>query len=219
MSVIAEFSIPGEDFILGRALQETTGLSVELEKMVPTGDASIPYFWVIGENGGAFDAVLEREPELTSFEVIDELEDRRLYRAAWDHSADTFVQAIIEHDAILQEAGGDGESWSFQLRFPDSHQLSEFHTACREHSIDLTVDRLFNPIEPSSMTARGMTEAQRSLIERVYEEGYFEVPRRITLAEVADDLEVSDQAVNERLRRGLSTLIERTVMSDTDRDA
>jgi predicted DNA binding protein len=218
MSVIVEFSIAAENFVLGKALRRTAGLSVELEKMIPTGDAAIPYFWVRGKGKSEFTSVLEREEELSSFEVVDKLDGRWLYRAQWDLSVDTFVQAMVTHDAVLQEASGDAESWRFQLRFPDSHQLSEFHTDCRERDIDLTVESLYNPIEPATVEMRDLTTGQRSLIERVYDEGYFEVPRKVTLVEIAEELGISDQAVNERLRRGLSTLIEATLKSGSGPD-
>jgi hypothetical protein len=216
MSVIAEFSIPAEDFILGKALQQTAGLAVELEKMIPTGNTEIPYFWVLGERTEAFDTVLDREPEISSFDVVDEIDSRRLYRAEWNSTADTFVQAIGKHDAVLQEASGDATSWTFQIRFPDSHVLSEFHTYCRERDIRLSVDSLYNPIEPAAVDLREMTEAQRSLVERAYDEGFFDVPRKITLAEIADDLGLSDQAVNERLRRGLKALVGATLKSESE---
>lgn len=213
MSVIVEFSIPARDFVLGKALQQTSGLSVELEKMIPTGGASIPYFWVIGEGQEEFNAALEQEPELERFEMIDEINDRRLYRAEWDSDVDTFVPALVDHDVVLLEAGGDGETWEFQLRFPDTHQLSKFHTYCDDHDIELTITSVYNPIEPEAVETKDLTAGQRDLIERLYDEGYFDVPRKVTLAEVAEDLGISDQAVNERLRRGLKTLIATTVKS------
>jgi predicted DNA binding protein len=40
----------------------------------------------------------------------------------------------------------------------------------------------------------------------------------VTPVEVADELGISDQAVNERLRRGVNTLIEPTLISKTDRE-
>lgn len=212
MSVIAELSIRAEDFVLGRALQQTTGLSVELEKMVPMGETAIPYFWVIGEGTEQFEAVLSEEPELSRYEAVDELDGRTLYRAEWNTDADTFVQLVDRHEAVLQEATGDAERWTFQLRFEDSHQLSGFHTACRENGVDLTVKRLYNPIEPTGIGGIDeLTEAQRSLIETLYTEGYFDIPRKVTLVEVADELGISDQAVNERLRRGLRVLIGATL--------
>ncbi|WP_435125673.1 bacterio-opsin activator domain-containing protein [Halobaculum sp. D14] len=215
MSVIAEFSVAAEEFILGKALTQTAGLSIELEKMIPTGDTTIPYFWVVGEGRSEFEAVLTSEPALSTFEAVDELDDRTLYRVEWDRSVDTFVQTIVEHDAVLQDANGDADSWLFQLRFPDAHALSSFHTACRERGIDVTVEGLFNPIEPHSVDTSDLTEAQHSLLVRAYDEGYFEVPRKITLAELAEELGVSDQALNERLRRGLSTVIGATLQPDS----
>lgn len=213
MSVIAEFSIPASDFVLGRALQASEGLAIEMEKVIPTGDDAIPYFWVIGENAHEFDEVLQDEPGLLGFEVVDELDGRKLYRTRWDPSVDTFLEATTGHDAALLEAGGDASSWGFQFRFPDSHELSEFHTACREADIDISIDRLYNPVEPRMGTEWGLTEAQRNLLEYAYDKGYFDVPRRITQVEIAEGLGVSDQSVNERLRRGLSALIESSIKS------
>lgn len=218
MSVIAEFSIPASQFVLGKALQEAPDLEVELEQMIPVGKKTIPYFWIVGENRDRVDAVLAEEPELTDYEVVDELDNRTLYRVEWNPEVDTFIQAIVNHDAVLQEADGDSNSWVFQLRFPGSHVLSEFHTTCQDAGIDVSIQSLYNPITPEMVNTRDMTDAQRSLIEQAYDEGYFDVPRRITLTELSEKLDVSDQAVNERLRRGLSSLITTTLKSDTSRD-
>lgn len=213
MSVIAEFSIPASQFLLGRALQAAPSLEIELERVVPAGESAIPYIWVTGEGRDEFDDVLDDEPGLTAFEPLDTIDNRTLYRLEWDQSADTFLQTVFTHDATLLTANGDNESWLFQLRFDDSHDLSEFHTACGNGDLDMSVERLYNPIEPTMMDTRDLTDAQRNLIERAYDEGYFDVPRGITLVELASSLGISDQAVNERLRRGLKSLIATTLKS------
>lgn len=218
MSIMVELSIPAAEFILGKALKESPGLTIDIEQMVPTGRTAIPYIWVAGTDHTEFEDVLDREPELRAYEPLDEIDDRRLYRLEWDPTADTFVQTMVDHDVVLLQASGDHEVWTFQLRFPDSHALSEFHTACRKGPVDLTVERLYNPIEPSIADTREMTDAQRDIILRAYEAGYFDVPRRITLEELADRLDISGQAVNERMRRGLSALIATTVKRDSDAD-
>lgn len=218
MSVIAEFSISAADFVLGKALQNAPHLEVELDKMIPVDAGAIPYFWVSGDDRSEFEATLEREPDLESFAAVDELEDRTLYRAEWDRSVDSFVQTLVQSDVVMQEASGDAETWVFQLRFPDSHELSEFHTACRETGVDIVVERMYNPIEPSVMGTRDLTADQRSLMELAYDEGYFDVPRQVTLAELGDQLDVSGQAVNERLRRGLSSLVETTIKTESSRE-
>lgn len=214
MSVISEFSIPADEFVLGKALQETSGLAVELDQMIPTGQAAIPYFWVVGDDRSTFDAVLREAPELADFEAVDDLDDRTLYRAEWTGTENTFLQTIVSHNAALLEANGSADAWTFELRFPDSHALSEFHTSCRDQGFDITVESLYNPIEPPHETIQQVTESQRNLIQRAYEEGYFEIPRQITLAELGEDLGISGQSVNERLRRGLSNLIAATMESD-----
>lgn len=218
MSVISEFSIPAREFVLGQVLRESTGLSVELDQMIPTGQATIPYFWVIGEGRSSFDAVLREAPELQDFEAVDELDDRTLYRATWTDERNTFLQTIVSHDAVLLEASGSAEAWTFELRFPDSGALSKFHAACRDQGIEITVESLYNPIKPSDGTVQTITEGQRNLIELAHEEGYFEIPRQITLAELGEDLGISGQSVNERLRRGLGNLVATTLEADPSDD-
>lgn len=214
MSVIAEISVDSSDFILGRLLQRVEGIAIEIEKVIPTGSAAIPYFWVVGDDEERFEEMLRTEEELSTFEAVDELDGRTLYRATWDPGIDTFLDAVTNGEPVLMEAGGDDSTWEFRLRFPDSHSLSEFHTALREAGIDFEVVRLFNPIEPSLVEDWGLTDPQRELIEHAYDRGYFDVPRRVTLVELAEDLGVSDQSVNERLRRGLHSLIRASVVSE-----
>jgi len=216
VSVIAEFSIAAGDFVLGKALRGSSGLTADVETMVPVDSGTIPYFWVDGENLEAFEGALGAEADIATFEAVDEVDGRTLYRVEWGRSGDAFVDAVADHDVVLLEASGDAERWLFRLRFPDAHALSAFHTRCREDGIDVTVERMFNPIEPTMTDANPMTDSQRNLIQRAHEEGYFEVPRKITLAELAEQLDVSDQAVNERLRRGLSALLDAGVVFDPD---
>ncbi|MEE6208710.1 helix-turn-helix domain-containing protein [Salarchaeum sp. III] len=214
MSVIAEFSVPASEFVLGKALQNAPELSIELDKLVPTGAAIVPYIWVLGTPRDGFEAVLAREPELSNYRLVDELDDRALYRIDWNAASTNIVQVIVDHDAVLQEADGDADAWEFRVRFPDSHALSEFHTACREAELELTVKRLYNPVDPAVAALPELTDAQRELVERAYDEGYFDIPRKITLLELSEKIGISDQAVNERLRRGLSALIAATLKAD-----
>lgn len=214
MSIIVEYSIPASKFLLGRALKAAPDLEIELEQVIPTGGSAIPYFWVLDDNRDQFEAALDREPGLSEYEAVDELDDQTLYRAEWDLTADTFVRVIVDHDVVLQQSSGDADSWEFQLRFPDAETLSSFRDAYREADVDATVERLYHSAEYSDSLAP-LTEAQRTVLERAYEAGYFEVPRQITLDELASRMDLSDQAVNERLRRGLHALLGSTLEPTT----
>jgi len=52
-----------------------------------------------------------------------------------------------------------------------------------------------------------LTDDRREALEAALEEGYFEVPRRIDLVELADQLDISDSALSQRLRRGITTVL------------
>lgn len=216
MSTTVEFSVDSEEFILGKA--ENAGqsdLTVEVIELIPLDDGEIPYFWVIGHHREAFDAVLNNDPALSEFSIVEETDNRALYNVKWNHSEDNFVQMMVRSEGMLHDARGDAESWTFRLRFPNVEALSTFARACREANIEYTVDRLHTTSETQEKEDWELTDAQRSLIELAYREGYFDIPRGITLEALADKLEISDQSVNERLRRGLHSLVEATLDPDT----
>lgn len=45
MATIATFTIPTEPFPLGNVFTAHPGVTVELERVIPTNKAIIPYFW------------------------------------------------------------------------------------------------------------------------------------------------------------------------------
>ncbi|WP_175609780.1 hypothetical protein [Haladaptatus litoreus] len=46
MSIIAEFTIDSNEFMFGASMAKTPNTTIELERIVPTSDAVIPFFWV-----------------------------------------------------------------------------------------------------------------------------------------------------------------------------
>ncbi|PSP50724.1 hypothetical protein BRC67_09015 [Halobacteriales archaeon QH_3_68_24] len=53
-----------------------------------------------------------------------------------------------------------------------------------------------------------LTDTQFATLETALESGYYRVPREQTIEELATELDVSHQALSERLRRGHRTLVE-----------
>lgn len=212
MSIVAVLTLRGDRFAIGRAVAATRVCRVEFERLVPTGGATIPLFWVIGDGQQSFrDALLASGDENVT--VLEVFEDRTLYRAGRDLTAHRFVRVIENSDGALLEATGDADTWKFRLRFPSNRHLSKFHERCREAGLDPRLERLNESDNLEGSPPDDLTGAQRELLELAYEEGYFEIPRGATLVALAEMLGVSDQAVSERMRRGLDTLVERTVAS------
>ncbi|MFB6188310.1 MAG: helix-turn-helix domain-containing protein [Halapricum sp.] len=68
----------------------------------------------------------------------------------------------------------------------------------------------------TSNTRQGsaLTEAQRDLLRSAVREGYFKVPREISLVELADIHDVSDREASQQLRRGLDAVLQDVTISD-----
>jgi predicted DNA binding protein len=215
MSLIIEFGVPAESFALGRSLQGIDSPQFELERMVPTTDAIMPFFWVHDSDPETLETALEADEDVISVEMLNELDDRALFRVEWTPDIDGLVQSIIEHDAVVLEAIGTNERWEFQLRFADSGDVSAFEDSCRESGVSFTLQRVYHPNDPETDVS-GLTPVQRETLVLALEHGYFAIPRETNLTELAAELDISDQAVNERMRRGTAKLVLSSLTAATD---
>lgn len=215
MSVITEISVPAEDFALGRALDGVESSQFELERMVPTTDAVVPFFWAHDTDPDALATSLEADEDIISVRMLDQLGQRTLFRIEWVPDIDGLVQSVIEHEAGILEALGTNDRWEFQLRFPDSADVSSFQAALNESNVDFTLRRMYNPDDPDTGVS-DLTPAQRETLLMALERGYFTIPRETNLIEIAEELGISDQAVNERMRRGMAKLVVSSLTAGED---
>lgn len=52
MTVIADITVPADSFELGRVLQDFPTVEIELERIVPLQETSIPLLWISGTDTG-----------------------------------------------------------------------------------------------------------------------------------------------------------------------
>lgn len=83
------------------------------------------------------------------------------------------------------------------------------------------VDRAYgaDPDAESAGRVPGLTDAQAEAIEAALVAGYFEVPREIQLAELAEQLDRARSSLSSLLRRGLARLVELHFEGGTDPEA
>lgn len=218
MSVLIEFQTPASDFELGRILTVEGMSSVELETLVPSGESTVPLFWVHNSSSDMFVESLEGHPSVVEAEDVDEFRDRTLFSLDWEASGDHLFEAIRKHDGRLLSAIGTADTWEFELQFDSHESLEGFTTECENNGLSLEVLRVYNPTKPDAWPWYGLTEPQRKAICLALEMGYYDIPRACTTQELADELGISDQAVIERLRRATETLVTNTlVIADSQR--
>jgi predicted DNA binding protein len=210
MSVVARFSVPADQFPLGRALDVRPGTEVRLESVIPVGEAVLPYFWAPVDDAEAIVETLRAAAFTETVEVVDRTGEEALFRVEWSPDVDGFVEAITESGATLLEGTGHDDGWSFRLRFAGSEALSAFYRDCSDEGLTLELENVRRS-EESPSEDLGLTDEQYEAVVTAFEEGYFAVPRETTLVELAAELGVSDSAVSQRLRRGLASLLAATI--------
>lgn len=207
MSVIADFSVPADAFPLGNLLEVRPGVQVRLESLIPTGQSVIPYFWVESPDVEAVERALRESDIVESVDLVDRAGTETLFRVSWSESVNGLIEAIRNTDSVILGGQGHGDHWSFQLRFSGNDSLSSFYRAVVEKGIDLELEGVHNPLEASEPPELQLTDEQREALVVAFEWGYFEVPRETTLVELAEELEISDSAVSQRIRRGLTKIL------------
>lgn len=208
MSVIAEFTVPTEDFALHHTLATVPEMIVEIERVVATtGDRIMPYFWVSGGNQSAFETAFREDPSATDVTLVDAVDRSVLYRAEWTKNVESIVYAYTDIGATILQATGRDEQWELQLRFDDHESVAQFREYCDEHDIDFELSRLYEQEQPMASAQYGLTPKQRETLVTALRLGYYDVPQRVTMEELAEEMGVSQQALSKRLHHGHEGLI------------
>lgn len=211
MGVFAEFHVPSEVFVLGGSLPNLPDTVVEIERVVASGALLTPYFWVTTDNLAAFEALVAEDPSIEDLHRVDDFEGRTLYRATWTANVEPLRFAYSEVDAAITEATGTGDTWELRIRFEDQNELSVFRDFCEEEGVEYDLRRRYEAARVGKGAEYGLTPKQNEAATTAWEMGYFDSPRTASLADVADELGISTQAVSDRLRRAQRNLLAETL--------
>jgi predicted DNA binding protein len=211
MSTIANVEFDPGVFLLGAIFERFPDAVIELERLVPTGDALVPYFWVRGiseEDAETLDRCL---PDEAVGRRVDSVGDEHLVRVAWDPvTRQGILQGVIESGLALVSAVGTTDGWRFELRGDEHESIARFQSHCQDHDIPLRLTGV-HALAPIRDGDYGLTDKQREALVLAHQRGYYDSPRESNLEEVAAELGISRQALASRLRRGTRRLLETTV--------
>lgn len=217
MSIVAEFSIPADQFLFGETITAASGLSIDVERVVPAGPRIMPYVWARGDGRAEFVASMRENEYVRSVVVHDTFEDSSLCEVEWEEPAERLVHEIHEMGATILEASVDEVRWRFRIRFESHDGLAKFNLYCERHEIPYRLDRIAHLAAPSHpIEAYGLTAPQQEALSLAVERGYFEVPRQVGFDELADELGVSVQALSERVRRGANKVLRSALSAQID---
>ena len=209
---IAELELPADEFALWETLRSLEEVEFEIERVVAHDPERVmPYVWVSGANDADLDAALEVDSSVDALEVLADLEDERLYRMEWVDRIETLVRILVEEEGTILAAFGRGNSWALRTLFPAREALSRTHEYCEEARLTMEVKSIYR-LDEGRGGRFGLTDNQQSTLVSAFEHGYYDIPRGVTAEELAEQLEISHQALSEQLRRAHGSLVENAIV-------
>lgn len=218
MSVIVELTVPAEAFELGQILRVEPPAQIELETMVPLGGRPTPFIRSRNDIRQSFETSVRGHSSVDDITEVNSHNGETLHALNWNPPPDSFLRTIMEMGAVLLNASGDADVWQLEIRFPDHETLSSFQEYYVDRGIAVTIERIYNPTRPDAGPWYGLTQPQRVALTAAVENGYYALPREISTKDLADGFDISDQAMTERLRRGITALVSNTLLAVDDEE-
>lgn len=211
MATEATFTLAAEQFPLGTIFEQLPGASVKLERIVPGHGVVIPYFWVRGVDVDDVESKFTDHPGVLDIRFVDAVDDEYLLRVEWDPTYEGVISTLGDAGVPIVSVTGTSEKWTVEVRGDTRGDIADFQHLCRKRDIpvELTALHALTPLEGEAETV--LTDPQREVLVLAYERGYFDSPRAVTMAELGDELGVTQQAVASRLRRGIRRILGQTI--------
>lgn len=204
MSLVAELRLDSP--VLREALLAVPEMRLRaLQETLPRDDPPRLIFRAGDGDFEAFEAAMGDDPSVTTAVCLNCSDERRLYRAtvAAETAGRMTYGDAVGLDVLLLGATGTADGWVVRMQFPDRDALGAYCEACERCGVAFDVRQLYTDPESDRGDGTRLTDVQRETLELALDRGYFEVPRNVSMQELAEELGVSGQAVSERLRRGL----------------
>ena len=206
MSTIAEIRLPATDTILETTFEHAPDAAFEIESSV---SRTRPCLWVSGVDRGRIEGAFDADPTIEAVEPLVETETRLLFDMTFADGKGTerlCDELLAEGGSLLEARGSDGW-WQVRVRFPDRDALCDAYDRLVERDVNADLRRVTDVSDYTDTETR-LTPQQREALEAALEYGYFEIPRNISMEELADELGISHQALSERFRRAYETLVD-----------
>lgn len=205
--------------VLETALECASDVEVTIEDQTRTRDGAVDLtVWATGGDREAFETGLEDDGTVARWIRMGEADSRTLYRTRLTERASSAVdyEDWTDGEAVFVSSTRTIDGWNVQAFVNDRSVLQEFAKGCEANGVSYDLLRVSEVDRIEDARRFGLTDLQSETLLTAYEEGFYTVPRTVTLEELAEPLDVSHQALSERLRRGVDTLITNTIADRRD---
>lgn len=216
MTLVAELLVEGSVF--GAASTDLPGRRVDFEDahLLDDGGAAL-FLRFTRPDAGTVEAALRRAEGVVAVRRLDGAAERALFRVTLgpEGRAGTVYDTLVEEDITVLGATETAEGSRLRLRVPTRDALGRLIAEFERRSIPSTLHRL-HPEADDDDGRYGLSAKQREALVAAWEAGYYRVPREATLGDIATSLDISEQSVSQRLRRGIHSLVGATLVGPAD---
>jgi predicted DNA binding protein len=225
MTTIVQAQIPADEFALGETLQQLPAASFECEHVVERSDSTVmPLVWGRHASQQELEDVLDHDSSISEYTRLANVEDSYLYRMEWTTNIELTLEILTTPEAVILDANGTADGWYLRILFPDRDNVSSTTEFCDRHELSFDITSIREIDGPTETDTRfgprlSLTPTQYEALQLAYKRGYFSVPRDIDLDELSEEMDISHQALSERLRRAHHAVIEDLVIMRPEEEA
>ncbi|MDS0282761.1 helix-turn-helix domain-containing protein [Haloarcula onubensis] len=219
MGLVAEFDIHCDGLPLVEVARSLPEASLVLELQYNHGRRPLFLVTVTGGSRSAIADALADAYDVAEWALVGRAGETRRYQArpalSLEEQLGRYVddldglEALATADAIIERIEVCPYGWRQTGWFADREAFRQFSTFWGAH-VTFRLARLTRDGE-AEPAGDGLTDRQHEALRTAYELGYFDIPRRASLEDVAAELDIAASSASERLRRAQTELIEEEV--------
>jgi predicted DNA binding protein len=209
--ILATFRLDPEALALEETLKRLPTLEIEVEQIAAHAtDWTMPCIWVANADFDAVDDALAADSSVEAIIETLEFDNEKYYLIDWSDHIDERINTYVDHAGSVLTATATAEGWQVQLRFATRDQFEVFHETLRKENYAFELIEL-SPIAERRYPAYHLSSSQLEVLRLARDQGYYKVPREITMRDLATELDMSHQNLSKVLRRATETLIDVTL--------
>lgn len=212
MSLIAELTLH-EDIVLFEPTFERAEnaecVFEDVHYLQDDGTSYVFFWWASGCDLDRFEAALDADSTVEGFRQVAEIDGRSLYRIvtrSFPPEQPLVFPAYRKNDITELESRRNADGLHLRARFPDREALDRFIEAGADIARNIEINCLYEETSPPEHGG-SLTPKQEAALTLAHEAGYFETPSKVTLGELATDLDVTAQTLSGHIRAGIEKLV------------
>jgi predicted DNA binding protein len=213
-AVTTRLILSADDFGIAELFERIPDAHVKFEPVVATpADHALLVVKVNDHDHDTIETALRRDPAIAMVEDFGKYENGWQYRVTWDGRTRELIHRITDAGVTLLDVQGQADSWKMRLLAPNRTAIRRADEVLLEEGCTPQY-KAIRPLDSTRIRVPDLNQKHYETLVTAFEMGYYDIPRTTSLVELAEEFEISHQALSERFRRAHKQLIDTTSLED-----